>query len=183
VLTLRRNLIALIGAVAVLSAVFLTGAAQAQTTPTVPGYGSPVPPCAVGPINAGTLSVGQTAVFLLCGPFTGTVTVKVNGTTTFTNKQPSSGQVRVTVTRTSATSAAVDDPFNVATVCGSNTVTGSDAAATATGTFTILCAAPASSGGLAFTGANVVLGLIVAMVLIVLGALLVMFQRRRRQTI
>lgn len=183
-----RKLAALTAAVLGVSTVFFAGSALAQT-----GYppGTSLPTCTVGDINAGSLAVGQTAVFALCGPFApgASVSVTVDGTAVF-SKTPVNGIVTVTVTRTSTTVVAVGDPVNVATVCGSNSVTAtgpgsSGATATANGTFVIQCAATTTttSSGLAFTGANVMLALGVATILIAAGALLVVFQRRRRQTI
>jgi hypothetical protein len=187
VLTFRRNLAALLGTVALIGSVFLSGGvAHAQPYPP----GTTVPECVAGDINAGTLAIGQTAVFVLCGPFAdgATVNVTVNGTFVFT-KVAASGKVQVTVTRISATTVAVGDPVNVATVCGTNTVvaTGpsqSGSTVSADGFFNIQCAptTTTSTGGLAFTGANVLLAVAVALVLIVLGVLLVSFQRRRRQS-
>jgi hypothetical protein len=185
--TLRRRCAALIGALAVFSTVFLTGgAALAQT-----GYppGTSVPSCVPANVNAGTIAVGQTVTFTLCGNFAAgaTVTVTVNGAPTLT-KTPTNGAVEVVVTAVSTTVLQVGDPTNVAAICGTNTVTATGATTagvgTSTGTFTLVCTTTATtSSPLAFTGANVLLALGVALVLIVLGALLVVFQRRRRQTI
>ena len=187
-LTFRRNLAALMGTVALIGAMSLTGGvAHAQGYPP----GTTVPSCTPGDINAGTLAIGQTAVFVLCGPFASgaTVNVTLNGTFVFTKVAAANGTIQVTVTRISETTVSVGDPVNVAIVCGTNTVVGTGPSPTgntvsANGFFNIQCAptTTTSTGGLAFTGANVVLAVAVALVLIVLGVLLVSFQRRRRQS-
>lgn len=185
---LRHRLAALVGALAVFSTVFLgAGAAVAQT-----GYppGTSVPACTVGNVNAGNVSVGQTITFTLCGNFApgASITVTVNGAVVLT-KTPTNGAVVVVVTVVSQTLLTVDDPVNVAAVCGTNTATATGAAATggtanSTGTFNLLCTSTTTTkGGLAFTGANVMRFVLAALALIVIGALLVLFQRRRRQTI
>jgi hypothetical protein len=148
------------------------------------------PPCTVGNVNAGNVSVGQTVTFTLCGDFApgASVTVTVNGVLAIT-KTPTNGAVVVVVTVVSQTLLAVDDPVNVAAVCGINTVTATGATATggtgnSTGTFNLLCTSTTTTkGGLAFTGANVMRFVLAALALIVIGALLVFFQRRRRQTL
>jgi hypothetical protein len=185
--TLRHKLAALIGAVAMFSAVFLLGgAAQAQSYPP----GTSVPSCTVGNVNAGSISVGQTVTFTLCGNFApgAAVTVTVNGVSVFT-KAPTNGAVTVVITVKSSTVLAVDDPVNVAAVCGVNTAVATGAtvgggSASSSGTFNLVCtSSTTTSSGLAFTGTNVIEALLVAFALIVIGALLVVFQRRRRQTI
>ncbi len=134
------------------------------------------------------MSVGQTITFTLCGNFApgAAVTITVNGTIVFT-KAPTNGAVVVVITIVSQSVAQVGDPVNVAIACGANAVTATGAAAgggtgTSTGNFNLVCTSTTTtSSGLALTGANVLLALGIAMVLIVLGALLVVFQRRRRQ--
>ena len=185
--TLRHRLAALVGALVVFSSVFLAGSVAGAQTGYPPG--TSVPACTVGNVNAGNVSVGQTVTFTLCGNFApgATVTVTVNGAVTLT-KTPTNGAVVVVITVVSQTVLAVDDPVNVAAVCGVNTATATGAAATggtgqSTGTFNLLCTSTTTTkSGLAFTGTNVFRFLLVAFALIVIGALLVVLQRRRRQT-
>ncbi len=129
--------------------------------------------------------------FTLCGNFApgATVTVTVDGVAALT-KTPTNGAVVVVVTVISQTVLAVGDPVNVAGTCGINSVVATGTAATggtgsSTGTFNLICTSTTTtkSGGLALTGTNVLMALLIALALIVIGALLVVFQRRRRQTI
>ncbi|MDQ6613214.1 MAG: hypothetical protein M3083_00215 [Actinomycetota bacterium] len=176
----------------VVSTVFLAGgSALAQTdTGYPPGTttSTTAGPCTPGDTNLGTLSVGTTRTFTLCGGFTGgTVTIKVDGTVVPVTKSPSNGFVTIEIRVVSRTVIQIDDPVNAAVICGNNTVTATGAGnpGTATATFTLACPTETSEapGGLAFTGANVLLALLIALVLIVLGAVLVVLQRRRRQTL
>lgn len=183
--TLRHKSLALFGAVAVMSVVLLTGGVAGAQTGYPPGT-TTVPACVAGNVNAGNVAVGQTITFTLCGNFTAgtTDTITVNGAVVLT-KTPTNGADVVVVTITSQTVAAVGDPVNAAIVCGTNTVTatGPGTPGTSSGTFNLECATPTTtSSGLAFTGANVLMGLLIALVLIVVGALIVIFQRRRHQT-
>lgn len=190
--TLRHRLAALVGAMTLMSTAFLFGGvAQAQSYPP----GTSVPACTVGDANAGTVAVGQSIKFILCGNFAAgaTITLTVNGTAvTGITKTPANGAVTVDIKVDSTTLIEIDDPVQVAITCGTtNTVTASGptaggGTAVSHGTFAVLCAATTATttaGGLAFTGGNVVAALAVAVVLIVLGALMVIFQRRRRQTV
>jgi len=118
-----------------------------------------------------------------------TCRITVNGVVTVT-KTPTNGAVVVVVTVVSQTVLTIgNDPANVAATCGTNTVVATGMASpggagTSTGTFNLVCTTTTTTkGGLALTGANVLRALLVALALIVIGALLVIFQRRRRQTI
>ncbi len=172
------------------SSVFLLGgAAQAQTG--YPPGTTTLPICEVGNVDAGIVAVGQTVTFTLCGGFApgASVNVTVNGVAALTKTANNGGFVVVVVTVTSQTVLAVGDPVNVAAVCGTNTVvaTGPQAGGgtgSSTGIFRLVCTSTTTTEeGLAFTGANVLRALLIALALIVVGALLVFFQRRRRQTI
>jgi hypothetical protein len=201
---------ALAGVIGLLGVVILgAGAAQAQvgyppgtttvpapppTTTTVPGTTTTVPsatttvtsPCTAGDVNAGIVAVGKTITFTLCGGYSGApVTITVNGTSAGT-KTPVNGAVTVVVTVVSQTVLQINDPINVAAVCGTNQVvtSGTGTPGASTGTFTVACttAVAGNGGGLAFTGANILRFLLAALVLIAAGTALVLFQRRRRQT-
>jgi hypothetical protein len=170
------------GAMVVFSTVFfMAGAAQAQTG-YPPGTSVP-PPCVAGNVNAGTVAVGQTITFTLCGDFTGTVSVSVNGAVVLT-KTATGGAVVIVVTIISPTVAQVEDPVNAAIVCGNNVVsaTGPGTPGESTGNFNLACTTTTTTkSGLAFTGTNILRSVLIALALIVLGALLVVFQRRRHQ--
>jgi len=191
--TLRGRVAALMGAVVIVSTVVLAGgAAFAQTG----GYPPPttLPLCTAGGVNAGNVAVGQTVTFTLCGNFAAgaTVSLTVNGTSVDVTKTPVNGAVTVVITAVSNTVLEVNDPVDVAAACGTNTVvaTGSGNPGTATGTFDLLCSTTAttvastatSSSALALTGAHVIELLIIAALLIGLGAVLVAWNRRRRQS-
>jgi hypothetical protein len=182
--TLRHRLLALIGAVAVMATVSLIGGvAQAQTgSGYPPGTSTTLAECTAGNANAGNVAVGQTITFTLCGDFTAgqLVTIKVNGAVALT-KLPN-GAVVVVITVVSQTVLQVSDPVNVAAVCGTNNVnaTGGGTPGAASGTFNLACAAASTaSGGLAFTGANIALGVIIALALISVGVLLRILSNRR----
>ena len=138
-------------------------------------------------VNIGTIRVGQTVTFALCGQFApgASVVVTVNGTAV-TTKTPVNGSVSVVVTAISPTVVQVDDPINAPAVCGTNTVVATGARSTGgtgsvSGTFTLQCTtATTSTTPLVFTGANVTAVALVGLVLIGLGAALVVLQRRRR---
>jgi hypothetical protein len=155
-----------------------TGYPPTTTTPVL---------CTGGNASAGTVAVGTTITFTLCGPFKPgtTVTVTVNGGAPSTKTANANGSVTVVLTVTSTSSGLVNDPVKVDINCGANNVvaTGTSptgAAATSTGTFTVNCAPATSPGGLAFTGANIFKFLAAALLLIAIGAALVLAQRRRR---
>lgn len=186
--TLRHRLLALVGAMAIMSTVVLGalgGVAQAQTG--YPPGTTTLPACVAGNVNAGNVSVGQTITFTLCGNYTagGTDTITVNGAVVLT-KTPTNGAVIVVVTVVSQTVATVSDPVNVAIVCGTNTVTatGPGTPGTSTGTFNLECSpTTTTSTGLAFTGANIMKALLIALVLIVAGVALFILGRRRRHAL
>jgi hypothetical protein len=101
-------------------------------------------------------------------------------------KTATGGEVVVVVTIISPTVAQVEDPVNAAIVCGNNVVsaTGPGTPGLSTGNFNLACTTTTTTkSGLAFTGTNVLRSLLIALALIVLGALLVVFQRRRRRQI
>ncbi len=179
---------ALIGAAVVVSTVFFAGGSALAQVSYPPG--TSVPGCTVANVDAGTVAVGQTVTFTLCGNFApgASVTITVNGTTVFA-KASTNGAVVVVVTVVSQTLLHVDDPTNAPAVCGENKViaTGPNVdggTSSPTGTFDLLCtsAPEREGGGLAFTGSNITLGLLVALGLIALGTVLVVLQRRRHQT-
>jgi hypothetical protein len=85
----------------------------------------------------------------------------------------------------STTTGAVNDPTNIRINCGSNNlaVSGFNASGnpvTQTASFTLNCAAPAVSGGLAFTGWNFLRWVLVAAIILVIGGGLILFTRRRK---
>jgi hypothetical protein len=195
--TLRHKMAALVGAVLICSTVLLSGGPASAQSSAVPRQNCyplsscpPTPPCTVGSVSAGVVVVGQTITFTLCGDFApgASVTVVVNGTTVFT-KTATNGAVVVVITVASQTILQVDDPVNAPAICGNNAVVATGAkvgggSSSPTGTFQLTCtSSTGSKGGLAFTGTNVMLGLLVALGLIALGTVLVVLQRRRRQTI
>ncbi len=195
---LRHKMAALIGVVLICSTVLLYGGPASAHSSALPmqqacGYPlsacPPAPPCVVGNADAGSVTVGQTITFTLCGNFApgAAVSIAVNGAVVLT-KPPTNGAVVVVITVVSQSLLHVDDPVNAAAVCGSNTVVASGASAaggtgTSTGRFNLSCTSTTTKSGLALTGANVMLGLLLAAALIIVGAVLVVFQRRRRQTI
>ena len=182
-----RRMAALGSAIALLSTIVLgLGTAQAQTVGYPPGTTTTVS-CVPGNVNAGTAVVGQTVTLDLCGGFLNgaTVAVTVNGTTV-PAKTAVNGAVTAVITVESTTVLSVNDPTNVAAVCGTNTVkaTGSGTPGASTGTFNLTCSTTTTANsGLALTGANVARGAAIAFLLIGLGIVLVLLQRRRRQTI
>lgn len=184
--SLRHKLVVLVSAITLMCAVSSLGAtAVAQSYPP----GSSVPSCTPGNDNVGTVQVGQTVTFVLCGGFTAgaTVTITVNNITTTVTKTPVNGAVTVVITVASTTTLSVDDPVNVPAICGTNTVVASGPGnpGTSTGTFNLNCGTTTttSGGALALTGADVVGIIVVALALIGLGTLLVAMQRRRRHAV
>jgi hypothetical protein len=163
-------------------------AASAQTTPTYPGQ------CNVttGSVDAGTHNIGSTFTVTLAPTCVfdpgSNVTVTVNGQAVGTKVASASGTVSVTITVTSSSQVSIDDPVLVASQCGANTVvaTGPSSVAASTVTqsasFTVSCpaaTASASTGTVAFTGANIAKWSAAALVLVGAGFGLVMFSRRR----
>jgi hypothetical protein len=111
--------------------------------------------------------------------------VTVNGAVVLT-KTATGGAVVVVVTIISQTVAQIEDPVNAAIVCGNNVIsaTGPGAPGESTGNFNLACTTTTTTkSGLAFTGANILRTVLIALGLIVLGALLIIFQRRRHQHI
>jgi hypothetical protein len=194
---LRHKMAALFGVVLICSTVLLFGGSAGAQSSAVPMQtcGYPIgtcpttPPCTPGNASAGNVVVGQTITFTLCGDFApgASVAVTANGTFVF-SKPPTNGAVVAVVTVVSQTLLHVDDPANAPAICGTNAVVATGAkigggTATSTGTFNLVCTSSTTTkGGLAFTGANVMLALLIALALIVVGTTLVIFQRRRRQT-
>lgn len=180
--TIRRKVGAFAAATAIASSGLLFGAAaQAQTSGYPPGTGGSG--CTAGNVNLGNVGVGQTVTFTLCGGFTAGVSVTVNGATVL-SKPSTNGAVAVVITVVSQTVLQVGDPVDVAAACGTNTVvaTGPGTPGTSTGTFNLQCRGGTPSSGLAFTGTNIRFGLLSALALIAVGTMLVVVQRRRRQT-
>ncbi len=186
---LRHRLAALIGLVVVVSMAFFAGGSALAQTGYPPGTTTQAS-CTPGNVTKGNVAVGQTFTFTLCGNFApgASVSITVNGAAVLT-KTPTGGAVVVVITVVSQTVVQVGDPVNAAAVCGINTVkaTGPSAgggSASPTGTFNLVCTSSSTTngGGIAFTGANIAKAVLVALALIGAGALLVIFQRRRRQT-
>ena len=171
--------------------VVLVPAAGAQT-----GYPPGACTATVGSQDAGAHAIGSSFSVVLaptCALSPGAlVSIVVNGQAVGTKAAAANGTVTVNVTVASATQLIINDPVTVAGQCGTNTIvaTGPSAAAggatvTQTATFTVLCptgvavATPVSRGRVAFTGANVLRWGAVALVLLAVGALLVVADRRR----
>ena len=177
-------LVVLIGGMTVLA-----GSAASQT-----GY--PPGPCAatISAANIGNFNVGQTftvTVTPTCAFTAGTpVTVTVNGVVIGTKVASIAGTVPVTVRIVSATVMEIDDPVQVPTICGLNAITAQGASSVAQATVThtvnfgVTCPAPATrTGGIAFTGANILRMAGIAVVAIMVGSLLVTSVRKRRQRV
>ena len=191
---MRRQALRAVTALAVLLGgigTVLAPAAGAQT-----GY--PPGPCTatIGSQDAGAHAVGTSFTVVLsptCAFSAGAlVNIVVNGQAIGTKAASANGTVTVNVTVASATQLVINDPVTVAGQCGTNTIvaTGPSAAAggatvTQTATFTVLCPTgvavptPVARGRVAFTGANVLRWGAVALVLLAVGALLVVADRRR----
>ncbi|HUQ63691.1 MAG TPA: hypothetical protein VM121_08055 [Acidimicrobiales bacterium] len=147
-----------------------------------------------GSSNAGSHNIGETFTVQLAPTCVWTpgsaVTVNVNGVPIPGKVANAAGLVSVTITVVSATQLSVDDPVSVASQCGSNSVVGvgqSSVAGGATVThsagFTVNCAAStakATTGTVAFTGANVAKWSAAAFVLLAAGFALVLVTRRRK---
>jgi hypothetical protein len=191
VATLRHKIAAFIGVLTLSSAVVLLGgAAQAQT-----GYPPPTVTTLPPVINItipGVLVLGSTVTFSLCGGYSGAtpVTITVNGVFAFAKSAITDGCVSLSVTVNSIIPPTflVGDPVKTAATCGANTVTatGAGSPGKSTATLDLSCAATSavsSSSGLAFTGADVAGIIVGALLLIGLGSMLVIVQRRRRTTV
>lgn len=184
---LRHRFAATVGAALVVSTVaFGGGVASAQTPGYPPGSTTTVgAPCIGSGASVGSVAVGSVVTFSICGPFTngGSVNVAVNGRQAVTKQASTAGTISIVLRITSKSVAEVDDPVNVAINCGANTVSANGPAfnggtATQIGAFSLNCGSTTATG-LAFTGANVLKGLGAALALIVVGAFLVVTQRRR----
>lgn len=181
------------GCLILLGALLAAGgsSAAAQT-----GY--PPGPCTVLLTSsvAGSASVGSTIVVLLqptcVWAANGSVTVTVNGQPVGVKVANAAGVITVQVTVLSATQLSIDDPVLVTGQCGTNTVRGVGLSTVTGGqavvhdtTFQVVCPAAvparASTGGIAFTGANLARMIAVALVAIVAGTLLAVAARKRRQ--
>ena len=183
--TLRHRFAAVLGLAVLLTTVLGGGMAAGQTgyppTTTTPVL------CAGGNATAGTIKIGTTITFTLCGTFKpgSTVSVVVDGNPPATKTANGDGSVTVVITVTSGSAGTLNDPVKIALNCGANNVvaTGtspSGGAAASTGTFSIDCTPTTTSGGLAFTGANIFKFLAAALLLIAIGGALVLAERRRR---
>jgi hypothetical protein len=178
-------LMAVVGIAVLFSSAFGGGLAAAQTgyPPTTTASSAL---CAGGGANAGVVKIGATVTFTLCGPFRpgSAVALTVDGDVAGVKTANANGAVTVVITITSSTTALVNDPIKVDVNCGANNViaTGTSPTGTtvvSTGTFSITCA-PTTSGGLAFTGANISKFLAAALLLIAVGVALLVAERRRR---
>lgn len=188
---MRRRILSLTAVFAIVSGAMALGipSASAQTTPTYPGQ------CNVttGSVDAGSHLVGERFTLTLAPTCVfdpgSSVTVTVNGQAVGTKVASSSGTVNVTITITSATQLSIDDPILVSSQCGRNTVvaTGTSSVAasavTQSASFTVSCpaaTASATTGTVAFTGANIAKWSAAALVLVAAGFGLVALSRRRR---
>jgi len=185
-----RRTFSIAALMAVLSgaAMLIAPAASAQT-----GY--PPPPCRplIGSQYAGAHQIGETFSATLTPPcvFTpgSTVTITVNGVVVGTKVADASGSVTVSTFVESCTSLLIDDPVRVPGQSGGNNMSATGpsevarANVTQNATFDVLCpgAVPRPvQGRVAFTGANVALLAGVALVLVGIGAVLVVANRRRK---
>lgn len=190
---MRRKILSLTAALATVFGAMALGipAASAQTTPTYPGQ------CNVttGSVNAGSHAIGEKFTLTLAPTCVfdpgSAVTVTVNGQAVGTKTASASGTISVTITITSATQLSIDDPTLVTGQCGNNTVVGTGTSSVAASTvtqsasFTVSCpaaTASATTGTVAFTGANIARWSAAALVLVGAGFGLVVFSRRRRSS-
>jgi hypothetical protein len=169
----------------------------AQSSSSSLSSGSGTPSCDSS-ASFGSAAPGQTVAGDLSSPcvFSGPVTVKLNNGS-LTKTPDANGKVHVSVKVTSTTKGVLDDPVDVTLQCGTNTVTATgntqaDVTATASGTFTVVCAVtvpatvppaiPASTGttgggGLARTGMNILALLLLAAVAIAMGLFTIASER------
>jgi len=181
-------LVALVGGLAFLAA----PSAMAQT----PGY-----PPTCNPVDGvqdeGTHQIGSTfkaKLLPICLFNPGSnIAVSVNGQAVGTKVAAAEGSITVTVRVVSATELSIEDPVSVVGQCGQNKIVGTGPSATAgrnvtqTAFFTVVCPGVNPPGGVvtpvrgtvAFTGANIAKWAAVALALIAIGAVLVIFNRRR----
>lgn len=182
---MRRNttsaLAALVGLVGG-TLMLLAPAAGAQTPYQAGGCASPT-------VDAGAHAIGSSFSFVLGCPFDpgSTVTITVNGQTVGTKTADASGAVTVNVTVVSQTVLQINDPVTAPGQCGPNSVVATGPANGSTGSitggFTVLCPAGVVTAvprrGVAFTGANILRWGAVAMLLVAVGAVLIVADRRR----
>jgi hypothetical protein len=169
----------------------------AQSSSSSLSSGSNTPSCDSS-ASFGSAAPGQTVAGDLSSPcvFSGPVTVKLNNGS-LTKTPDANGKVHVSVKVTSTTKGVLDDPVDVTLQCGTNTVTATgntqaDVTATASGTFTVVCAVtvPATvppaipistgttgGGGLARTGMNILALLLLAGVAIAMGLFTIASER------
>lgn len=152
------------------------GAAATTTSPVVSGTQA-----------AGTHPVGSTFQVEVCGYATGSsVAVSVDGQPAGVKTSDTNGCAQITLVVRSASLLDVSDPVTVSIRCGANSLVatgkaGSGQTMIQTVAFVVPCAVPARSG-FAFSGANVMRELAVAAVLLVVGLVLVLADRRSRAT-
>jgi hypothetical protein len=169
----------------------------AQSSSSSLSSGSSTPSCDSS-ASFGSAAPGQTVAGNLSSPcvFSGPVTVKLNNGS-LTKNPDANGKVHVSVKVTSTTKGVLDDPVDVTLHCGTNTVTATgntqaDVTATASGTFTVVCAValvpprpltpvttPGTTGGrgLARTGMNILALLLLAGVAIAIGLFTIASER------
>ncbi|MDQ6909780.1 MAG: hypothetical protein M3Z84_03190 [Actinomycetota bacterium] len=193
---MRRKGLLVIGALVLASAGSLMGAgvASAQTN----GSGSSIGPCTptTNTVDLGSFNVGATLqpnLVPICLFDRGSsVAVTVNGQSVGTKTANATGGVSPSITVSSCNQLTVDDPVVVPAQAGPNNVsaTGPSSAAkapvTVTGNFTVVCPAAGGAvtkaGGLAFTGANLLRWVAIALALVMVGFLMVRIVRRRRSS-
>jgi hypothetical protein len=158
------------------------GVAQAQTgyppgtTTTVPGGAGS---------GGGTVAIGATLNVEACGYRAGsTVNVSIDGQAATTTIAKATGCGRISIKPVSSTNAVVSG-IDPAITCGANNavftgVSSAGASISQTVGFSINCAV---SAGIVFTGANISKWLLAALVLLALGALILLAERRRSRTI
>ncbi len=188
--TIRHRCAVIVGLTMLLSVATGFGAASAQTTPGTYTPGTSVPATCIGNSeDAGTVAIGQTVTVVLCGPFQpgANESISVDGQFAGVKEAAANGTVTIVITVLSTTQSQVNDPITVRTVCGPNTATATgpgqtSATALQTGKFRVVCGPETETGGLAFTGTNVIKAGLTALLLIVIGGALVLAQRRRRSS-
>lgn len=167
-----REVAAIVAVAVTWCAVLGSGRAIAQT-----GY-PPAPPttvmCSGGDVDAGTVSLGQTITVTLCGPFQpgAVLAATLNGGLglgTAPTTADGVGAVTITIRARKCGLNKV-----IVTGPGSTTTT-----AVRTATFYVMCARAPIAGVLPFTGGNIVVFLLVAALLIGVGALTLTVYRRR----
>lgn len=177
----------ILGAAFAVGIVALGVVGSASPAPAQTGYGDPCNP-PVSTQNLGSLDVGATQTYRLaptCALNAGAaLTVTVNGVNIPGKVADANGTVLVQVRAVSRTQLEIDDPVNVAAVCGVNNIVvrgPSRAAANVTvnhtGSFNLIC--PVASGAVARTGSSAIRWVSVASVLVLIGASFLIVERRR----